>query len=333
MADEGGEFYAAQDFLYSKGLSQEDGKSWMNRVIAEAIFNSIEVFSSSGAAGQFVDVKCDPDPIPGRAFADNQSCIQCQAIRDLAFTTREAIEAEAVKLSKGKYTRQHLTGEVKARWESTDAFVDPCRYVCYNCILENNDQVAYLQLDSSASWTDEFKNAFERQLRNTVTVEVIEKQKDLEKAKKHFDPGEVSTHIIMMMTERFWETQVIQVFNLVVTFQEIRIANNSNSVVASRNVQKFSGRAILQFVASITADVAFYDQAEVDQTVQDYEKFDTFGDLQDDLKHVVSSLGDLWKNVWGKIIVIMISVLMIVIVGTVGIMFFTKQKKDSIEKK
>jgi len=318
-------FYAAQDYLYNKGLTVERGKEWLVRCMAEAFLNTTQICQGSGSIGQAIVINCNPTPIVGRVFPNNKSCQLCRKIKEEFIKGRNELEKQAQQRSGGKYVPQTLSGYVEQTWNSPSATDDPCRFVCENCIIEDQEQVAYLHMSETCQWSGAFEVAYETQLRNAIAVEVVEKRKELEQAGKDFDPGDVSINIVKEVKLKFWSDQFILVFQLVNDMQQIRIADNSSSVVAAGNIQRFSGRAILQFISRISAQTEFFDQTQVDQEVEKYGKFDTFGDLENDLKHVVSSLGDLVRTVVGKIMVIILGILIIVVLGLILTFSFRKK--------
>lgn len=316
---EDGEFVGALTFLQNNGIINENGSSFLTRIAAEAFFEATRSCQGAGFAGQIIQLECNPPSLNGRSISDNRNCVYCRQIKQQAYTMRTQLEQEASQLSQGAYQAQSLDANLRQQIDSDNIGLDPCRYVCAACVLEDTDQVERLRFSATCNFNDpDFNSRFVAVMQNTIVQQVQTVKQYLTTLNVTTIPSTIAEQLSQKINLQLTSSVREDIMASVRAYQSISFQPGSYSILASGNSQVFSVKVAFQFFERQRLQAKIYDSTKYNTFVSALKSKTSSKDLRKDIRKAIRSLSDMWKTIEGKIIMILITIFLILLVGMIA---------------
>lgn len=339
--NQGLNFLAGIEFLHQNGATEENGKTFISRVTAEAFFEATNTCGQALDQASIRSLSCRPngtdgeiqtfretygrDPYP---YEDNSSCRTCRSMLSYFLKGQRQLEKDAERLSDGDYVAKDIGKSVLERYQQELTVTDPCRYSCVSCIAENIEQLSLVTMDENCTYNDAFEALFKQSLTAKINDRVADAQQ-LFAGTGINDPvslaGEQITDII---NTRFKAEVNNNTFAAVKSFQQITIEDGSQEILLANDKQAISVDVIVSVIEKTILKDDMYEQAQFDAQIAAYQKNVTeLQGLRGSLKKIISSIGVMWDTVQGRLVIIIAAVLMVIVLGVSTVFFLSSTKQ------
>lgn len=338
--DEGLNFLAGVDFLHQNGATEENGKSFISRVTAEAFFEATNTCGQALDQASIRSLFCRPngtdaeiadfkdthgrDPFP---YEQNSSCRLCRSMLNYFLKGQQQLEDDAERISGGDYTAKEVGKDVLDRYGQELTSTDPCRYSCVSCIAENIEQLSLVTMNEDCTYNNEFEASFRRSLSAKINDQVATSQEVFSSAGINDPVNLAGEQITDIIDARFKAEVNNDTFSAVKAFQQITIEDGSQEILLANDKQAISVDVVVSILEKTVLKDNLYEQEVFDAQIAAYQKnVSELQGLRGSLGEIISSIGDMWDTVQGRLVIIIAAVLMIIVLGVSTVFFLSSSK-------
>ncbi len=276
---------------------------------------------------EVLDVQCTNEDL-GRKVRTNPNCIKCMQLAAEVAADRKKLEDDAHAINPN-YKQQVVLSPVEQAYfgleqDHSDGI---CKYVCFQCIIENLSQNIQMQLvESCDTNTQTFISAFVQGMSVQAAVELsqhvsalqstglaIQKQEDITSL-----AFEMASTIRQMTTVKMISAMKMNAFNL----QNMTIEKDSTSVMVQNGTQGITTSMFASIVSRAYNNTAVQTSIDFQSKQQEIQIETTFTDLVNSLQTTVDTIETLMINTIGKIMVTLIALLLVLLFIFAALFFF-----------
>jgi hypothetical protein len=327
--------------LFNNGETHKNSVDFQNSIIAKSVFNAYSTCNSDVSVEQYLSVECGG--VSGKPFAENAGCTACLIaqsqwqINAHDFETEFAVENpsyDPVYITSLPESTQNLLITGKTTDENV-SFGGVCQMPCNNCITGNIHQSSTITFTESCSDTETFQNSLQVQLKANISSIMKNKEDVFGQLSSMFDSNteDISNSYSNYVSNLFVVNLKDIVESNMKVAQNITIGtpgDKINSVYINNVSQTTHSQGILNSISNNKFVNSLVSQQDIDETLKEYHKNDTTGDICDDITKTVDSLGRLFTSIIGKVIIIIIVVLVGVILTMIALAAFAPKKAKDL---
>lgn len=336
-------FYHAE----SKGrIEGDNATNIINSMLALGFMTAISTQSTQFNVQQTLIADCqrtvdgtkDGDAVD---LTNTSTCLQCKALLREYVEDRAKLEQEAggdgipptTEAFRAVQTR--LLGPVKSEAGATldDQFEltqGMCRYVCYQCVVEDTSQDVYVQIDSEADVTTvTFRNHYQEGLKEAASYQLAKYKNQV--SELGYDIRENTDNLeslSLSVANVLSSITSVDTFNFMRTsalvMQNMRLGSERSTSMISSNIRQTVNLKMMSVASSQLYSESFLRTLlDVDDVSQAFQLEDTFTETLERFVSVISDLQGLLRTSIGKIMVSVIALLGAVLVMMV-LFFFVR---------
>lgn len=341
------------DILRSKGEVHINNVDFQNSVISQSVFNAYSDCKADIDVDQYITIQCNATSGTNKPFAENLGCLACTAAQNKYVQNMNKFQNEWAALNPDNPTISFdtLPESTKDLWWAGEGGVTPgegngsrnqnnisfgglCQIPCQDCIVGNINQAAKITFTESCSSSSDFATSLKSQVYASINSFMKNKDdvfgsltsifsSDIEKTSNAYSDHVVNKYMTDLKTiveSEMKVTQSIKIGNPDGANQSYYINNISQTMTANGVLNSISKN---NFVNSLTT------QQQIDETLKQYHKNDTTGDIAGDISKTITGLADIFGSVVGKVIIIIATLL----VGIIAIVAAIAAFKPKFAKK
>jgi hypothetical protein len=338
------------DWLSSKGTTLTETENVVNSMMVKAIVEQDTSCINVASLSQTIKVvEKRPDSIPSTAFVLSKGCVACTtAIRKFAKARADLDTAAHRKNPKYKIPNSFDSGlsqllnpnvAMQHGSASTELELPACALPCNAAVVSNQTQDQSYQYKSSCDTSNNITNHVQQSFKAQISQYLKNQQDIIGQTESAFttDTNTIATNFAASFDEEVIETIRQSLHSDIQSVQSISYATftgettNYNSSFFSNVVSeraKISQTANLKAVNDIINNLRQSDSYASAQSL--LNKNDTIGSILSNFLGVIDTLGSLFEDLVGKVLIIIAAILIAIIMVVAGLYLTNKQFKNAM---
>lgn len=331
----GADMLAAFQFLGENGRSVTSG---VNPVVNDIIgYGMVQIHSRCDSAlivDQDIDVTCN-DPVKGNLVRNGKNCELCrQGVRDLM---KERAEIEQLaKNANPEYKEQTANSTVVERLEGNDPSADlvdydsVCRYVCFQCVIDNFEQIISVQLATKCQDFQNFRSSFVTDAFERARYHVTQNKEALESMGYRLQSDAALDQFSLNMVTTIRNMTTLDTYNLMFNqalLVQQTVIEDSTSVVISNAKQSITNSQMASIASKVYNQTDFLNAIGYTDKKAKFEDQVKFQNIVKATKEGAGGVKESLSTATGKIL---LSVVMLLAAGLLiyGIVWYRRRVRQ-----
>jgi hypothetical protein len=295
-------------------------------IVTYGFFTGLTTCKQSFVNKQELDIDCTEQVEKVRK---NVNCEKCIRMAKYAISSRKQLDEKAHKIN-SSYKIPVANSETLSKFVGNNTTDDDiaaagCRYMCFDCVVENFDQNMTMTMNATCNVTSKvFRTAMSSGMSAQAFFEMSKHQSELRKTGlkinsvnhlKEFSTN-LSANIEIITKDCILNSLRQDAINL----QRMKISGNS--LVAQNFKQTITFLSFSKMVSQAYELNFVKNKINFQTNEKVLQERTTINDLFKDLNSTVDDLKDAFRNIIGYVLVILLSLLFTVIVTIAFVMYF-----------
>jgi hypothetical protein len=337
VANEGGaEQLAAMLYLQQKGRSvYANANNVFNDIVGFGFVGVHNECDSAEIVTQDIDETCANTTI-GQEVRNSTNCALCRQQVKKVLDGRQELE-ELAKSKNPSYKIQTADKTFVTRLEGTsptanEVDVDSvCRYMCFQCAIDDFSQVTAVKLETKCQSFDNFRTSFPTTAFDRAKYHVNQNKASLQdlgyKLTTDADLNQFALNLVTTIKNMTSEETYNTMFNQALLVQQMVIEPTSTSVVIANAQQSITDSQLASIASKVYSDSEFKQSIGYAEKEQNFENTVRLSNIVAKAEKGVSTVRSTLDTAVGKIL---LSVLLALFAGimVVGIIWYRRRLRE-----
>lgn len=276
---------------------------------------------------QTLEIDCN-DPVIGDLVKNNPNCVKCKALAAQVAADRQKLEDDAAQINPN-YQKQQVDPDIAESYFGVlqDHSDGICKYVCFQCIVENLSQNIQMQLVADCDInTKTFISAFTSGMSVQAEVELTQHQQALRSTGLDIQNQDDIKSLSIEMANTIRDMTTVKMLNALKQYalnvQNMKISPDSTSVMVQNATQGITTSMFASIVSKTYSNTSIQNSIDYQQKAQTIQIETSFTDLINSLQTTVQTIESLLIQTVGRILITLLALLLVVLFAFSALMFF-----------